>query len=501
MALEGANDNDKLACLGGRTYKEQGIWFLNAYFDSMGGAELGETIWQFAFKMAELDKAKGVEGNELDEFGAHRFLEAFGETLSVVEMRNALKEIDLDFNKRVSLVEYLVFKYKGEVTINGLVNANQGDKAEVEKASALLEAAQNALKVAKEGAALSKEAEATAKASAADAKKAEAAAAASAEEARLAKETAENAEASAKAAEAEATATETDAVEKQETAKKSETAAKEAEGVAESSDKAAREAEFIANGDAQKAESAAKLATAADNENKRCLADLHREEDEFNGKIAKFEAISTDPSLGVVKKNIAVNQLAQLKAEDPLPLRRAKISQSAAVRKSDIAAKKALTASLKAASTLKNATEAREIAEKELALAVQARSDAEAALKAAVAARKEAKAALDVSVKARQEAELKLGEATEAKGEADAALEASVRAREMAEADLAASVAAREAADTQLDEAKEAFATAEAYLTEVKSKKGSSEGALWWIDRDLLEARKYLPYRAGGIAR
>jgi hypothetical protein len=74
-----------------------------------------------------LDK-KGKDGNELDELQAHRFLESFGETLSVAEMRNALREIDLDFNKKVALIEYLVFKYKKDVNVNKLVNATQGNK-------------------------------------------------------------------------------------------------------------------------------------------------------------------------------------------------------------------------------------------------------------------------------------------------------------------------------------------------------------------------------------
>eukprot|EP00034_Subulatomonas_tetraspora_P000052 GABW01000070.1.p1 GENE.GABW01000070.1~~GABW01000070.1.p1 ORF type:complete len:55 (-),score=12.36 GABW01000070.1:83-247(-) len=38
-------------------------------------------------------------------------------------------------------------------------------------------------------------------------------------------------------------------------------------------------------------------------------------------------------NLGVVKRNRAANELAQLKDEDPLPLRKAKITQGAALRR------------------------------------------------------------------------------------------------------------------------------------------------------------------------
>jgi hypothetical protein len=50
-------------------------------------------------------------GNELDEFQAHKFLESLGESLTVVEMRERLRKIDLDFNKRVALIEYLTVRY------------------------------------------------------------------------------------------------------------------------------------------------------------------------------------------------------------------------------------------------------------------------------------------------------------------------------------------------------------------------------------------------------
>lgn len=59
-------------------------------------------------------KESGVTGNlvELDEFQAHRFLEVRGETKTVKDLRDELKEIDLDSNNKMCLLEYLMFKYK-----------------------------------------------------------------------------------------------------------------------------------------------------------------------------------------------------------------------------------------------------------------------------------------------------------------------------------------------------------------------------------------------------
>merc|ERR1711991_140743 len=56
--------------------------------------------------------------------------------------------------------------------------------------------------------------------------------------------------------------------------------------------------------------------------------------DAYYGKIKELEGVANDPmSPRGVKKSRAAAELAQLKAEDPLPLRRAKITQEAALRK------------------------------------------------------------------------------------------------------------------------------------------------------------------------
>jgi len=54
---------------------------------------------------------KGGDG-QLDEHQAHVFLEKKGEAATVVEFREKMKQIDIDFNKKVSVLEYLLFVYK-----------------------------------------------------------------------------------------------------------------------------------------------------------------------------------------------------------------------------------------------------------------------------------------------------------------------------------------------------------------------------------------------------
>merc|ERR1712225_141917 len=88
------------------------------------------------------------------------------------------------------------------------------------------------------------------------------------------------------------------------------------------------------------------------------LQELHAEEEAYNKKKADLEKKSQEG--GVVSRNKAANELAQLLAEDPLPLRRAKITQEAAVKKAERATQAAAEARTAAAEATQRATEAQE---------------------------------------------------------------------------------------------------------------------------------------------
>ena len=45
-----------------------------------------------------------------NEFDAHRLIEKCDSALTVQKMRQVLKEIDVDFNKMVSLSEFMIYK-------------------------------------------------------------------------------------------------------------------------------------------------------------------------------------------------------------------------------------------------------------------------------------------------------------------------------------------------------------------------------------------------------
>jgi hypothetical protein len=63
------------------------------------------------------------------------------------------------------------------------------------------------------------------------------------------------------------------------------------------------------------------------------VAEVKAQEDARNNKIAELQAKSTQG--GAVSQNKAKNELAQVLAEDPLPLRKAKITLEAALKKAE----------------------------------------------------------------------------------------------------------------------------------------------------------------------
>lgn len=98
------------------------------------------------------------------------------------------------------------------------------------------------------------------------------------------------------------------------------------------------------------AQDAAAHAKKAQDELAASVAALAAEEKALADKLSGLEAIANGND-GVVKKNKAKNEIEQMKAEDPLPLRKAKITQAAALKKAEkatAAAEVALQAAAKA---------------------------------------------------------------------------------------------------------------------------------------------------------
>jgi DNA repair exonuclease SbcCD ATPase subunit len=366
--LPGANDSEKLEALSQKPYKDQVVWFLNAFWEVFAEPH-AETIWKYCHKYEDLDLEKKTEGTGLDELNAHRFLEFFKDTHTVSELRAKLRETGAlppsAKPKLVPITHFLLFQYNADYRV--LVNASQGDNAkEIAEAQRRLD-----------------EVSAAFEASDARAREADAAFREALARDKVAKET-----------EAEAKAREADAIQ--------------------------REAPF----------------KAAQEELEAALAELKAQEDAYQAKKEDLERRSNEGN--VVQANKAKNELAQLLAENPLPLRKAKITTEAATKKAE-----------------------------------KARAPFEAARKQAEDARAAASAAAQ--------------EASNARTAASRAKDASERAKE--------------AADQALDDARRLVQEAEDYLQEIRSKPGCAYGAMWWMSRELEEKKKYLPERKGGVRK
>merc|ERR1712063_211818 len=233
--LPGSNDSEKLATLCSYSYKDQAVWFLNAFWTKGLGGET-ERLWGYVQQNNELDLENHADGCALDEMKAHVFLEKFSETLTVREMRDKLRSTGAigqsERPKLVPLIHYLLFRYDSDW--HHLVNATQGDnQEEIERAQQMLKAVQEAYRLAeqrdREATAALKEAQAAEK------------------EAKAREADAKAREADAKAREAEAKAAEADAKAKEADAKSKEAAAvaREEEALATESAAKAREAEAL----------------------------------------------------------------------------------------------------------------------------------------------------------------------------------------------------------------------------------------------------------------
>jgi DNA repair exonuclease SbcCD ATPase subunit len=87
--------------------------------------------------MIAMDVEKKDLGSHLDEFTAHKFLEKHGETMTALELRNKLRTIDINNDKKMALLEYLLNRYDEKVEV--LMERPQDTNDELEKAKAALE--------------------------------------------------------------------------------------------------------------------------------------------------------------------------------------------------------------------------------------------------------------------------------------------------------------------------------------------------------------------------
>lgn len=134
---------------------------------------------------------------------------------------------------------------------------------------------------------------------------------------------------------------------------------------------------------ADDADAAHKAQLQAQKEMQEIAEQIKKEEEKKEKEIARLKAMSEDDSLGAVKKGKAFMNMTKLVNEDPLPLRKAKITQEAKVRKQKKATRRAKKTAKKAENAAAVAKEAEENAANALEASKQAVKDAVAAMESA----------------------------------------------------------------------------------------------------------------------
>jgi len=389
----------------------------------LGTPFYGVGIWTKGFIWFKNKKIE--EKCDLDEFQAHRFLEGIGEVLSVKELRAKLKKLDIDSNNRLSISEYIVGKYK--LSPKKYTESEQGgvDPDEMAAAQKKCEDAQESLNLAISSAEIAKGNKNKATLATKEATKSHELAIEAANKAKIALD-----ESNKKAAEAA------------ESLEKSNIAAEEAK---------------VATKNQEKEE--ANLRKIED-EVKSAVATLESEEKAYHDKISKLESKVNDKNLSTVKKGSFVAQLAQVKSEDPMPLRKAKITQSAALKKQKKERKKAAKVT-------------------EICRTKQ----------------KDAETAANTSQKAKVEADEAAEVAAQAKTLADTAETSAETDKKNAEDAQRVAEESEEKANNAVDEAQKLFVEANECLNKLKNSDKPPKGAIWWMQRTMTEQEKFMPKR------
>lgn len=506
---------DKFAELCSKSHTDQAKWFLNGFWEDFQ-EEGAQKIWDITHKFMEIQLGFPVlyggkmrafeEGCDLDELQSHRVLEEFGNTMTVIELRRRLKNLDIDNNKRMALTEYLLDLYRKSP--KDVVNAPQGNVDPVE-----LKAAENAFQTASEKLEQSQADARVAQEVLEEAKNKAASASAdllvstrcAAEAASALKVSQEAQKQSAEALEL-ATKAATKAKEDKSTAdeaaqvsavslEKSTKSALSAAQAKEESDEKARHATHCLD---QVSAAEAKV-RQAEKELQSAVDSLEAEEKAHADKIEKLQAIVDSPTASTVKKGGAKNEMEQLKCQDSLPLQRSKITQKAALKKVEKQRKLAAECTQEAKQVKAVADEAfmaasaaKEQADENAEQAKLAKSAADETANAALRSLKEAENAQEKSCAAKIQCDEKMAASEVCKLQADEAASASEASQVAAEEAEAKSAEKKKEADFAADEAQKAVALAEEKLSIMKQGTGTPNGDIYWMEKTLIEKRKFM---------
>lgn len=131
---------ERFKALGEKPFAAQAKWYINAYWEKIfkGEANAGNREQLFkAFSIICGLSDDGRNGNSVGQWKAHQFLEKADAAITWEKFKLRFGRMDIDVNNRLSLVEYLLFRFDGDVKF--LVNAPQKVLPGLEEAEEILE--------------------------------------------------------------------------------------------------------------------------------------------------------------------------------------------------------------------------------------------------------------------------------------------------------------------------------------------------------------------------
>lgn len=125
-------------------YEDQAIFFLNAFWAKLHKQEAD--VYDAYELFVRLDSDAKEDGTGLPTVEAHAVFTRNGGSITNLELKALMREVDINMNDNLSLLEYLlhVYKNKSGVTVENLLRARQTDNHKLYDAQDELKAVEEA---------------------------------------------------------------------------------------------------------------------------------------------------------------------------------------------------------------------------------------------------------------------------------------------------------------------------------------------------------------------
>jgi len=141
--LQNSANHQILDAITSSSLEEQIVYFLNAFWDEV--SEKSDNFWTYYEKFVELQKVQYKaefegkedapefkEGSDLNELMAMKLLESFGKPMTAIAFRQEFKKIDVNYDKKMAMIEFLLYEFKQSV--EELLKRPQATSPELEAA-------------------------------------------------------------------------------------------------------------------------------------------------------------------------------------------------------------------------------------------------------------------------------------------------------------------------------------------------------------------------------